>query len=175
MSKLIIFTLLLSNLAFGENSKHKHHEMNQSHSDKKMGKMHGHNDQNKDFNKVLMKYEDLHQAFFDNKKESIKSSAKELLERIESIQDEKISKTLTYTKKKLSEIITSDDMKSSKEAMNTVSQGLLVVLEKHAPNKSYARYYCPMVKKYWIQNITDSEKVMNPYASSSMPHCGAKK
>ena len=69
----------------------------------------------------------------------------------------------------------SDDIKESKEAMNTVSQGMLVVLEKHAPNKDYARFYCPMVKKYWIQNKTKIKKVMNPYASSSMPHCGSIK
>mgnify|MGYP000002837158 FL=1 len=97
------------------------------------------------------------------------------MEEIEAIKDEKIAKTLNYTKKKLGEISKSDDIKVNKEAMNTVSQGILVVLEKHAPNKNYARYYCPMVKKYWIQNITKSEEVVNPYAGDYMPHCGVKK
>lgn len=137
------------------------------------GHKHGH--QNKKFDDVLVKYESLHKAFFDNNTNDVKAKASEVLAEIEKIKDEKIVKTLTYTKKKLKEISESNDAKANKEAMNTVSQGLLVVLEKHAPNKSYSRYYCPMVKKYWIQNISKSEKVMNPYASSSMPHCGAKK
>jgi hypothetical protein len=67
------------------------------------------------------------------------------------------------------------DIESNKKSFNTVSQGILVVLDKYSHNKNYARYFCPMVKKYWIQNISKSEKVMNPYASTTMPHCGAKK
>ena len=94
---------------------------------------------------------------------------------ISEIKDPEILKLLDYTQKKLPELQNSNDLDQSKEAMNVISQGILNVLEKHAPNKNYARYYCPMVKKYWIQNIKDSEKVMNPYASASMPHCGSKK
>ncbi|MDA8793055.1 hypothetical protein N9N67_07410 [Bacteriovoracaceae bacterium] len=127
------------------------------------------------FNKVLMKYEKLHQSFFENDLSKIKESSKILLSNIEAIKDDKISKTLNYTKKKLEEIIASEDLEKNQEAMNIVSQGILVVLEKQFPNKNYARYYCPMVNKYWIQYLSKSEKVMNPYASKSMPHCGEKK
>lgn len=175
MKNLIIMLLVLSNFAFAEGDVHKHHKMSKSHGKKMEMKGHKHGVQNKSFDKVLVKYESLHKAFFDNDAKKIKVNAKAVLDEIEAIKDEKIAKTLNYTKKKLTEISASDDIKASQEAMNTVSQGLLVVLEKHAPNKSYARYYCPMVKKYWIQNISESEKVMNPYASDSMPHCGAKK
>jgi hypothetical protein len=147
MKKLVLFILLFSNLAYGSN---------------------------KNFDQALASYEKLHQSFFDNNLDSIKKNSTMLLKSIESIKDEKISKTLTYTKKKLGEISKSDNLENSKQAFDVVSRGLLVVLAKQAPNKSYAKYYCPMVKKYWIQNITESEKVMNPYASSSMPHCGSK-
>lgn len=133
-----------------------------------------HAEPNKAFEKVLSTYEALHQAFFDNNQAEIKSKAEAVLKEIESLKDEKITKVLNHTKKKLSEIKNSEDIKASREAMNLVSQGLLVVLEKHSPHKNYARYYCPMVRKYWIQNISKTEKVMNPYASSSMPHCGSK-
>lgn len=130
---------------------------------------------NAGFDKTLGSYEKLHKAFFDNNLEQVKAGASELLTTIDEIKDEKIGKTLDYTKKKLGELKEAKSLDDSKEAFGVISRGLLVVLEKHAPNKSYAKYYCPMVKKYWIQNITESEKVMNPYASSSMPHCGEKK
>jgi hypothetical protein len=130
---------------------------------------------NEAFDKTLGSYEKLHKAFFDNDLEKVKSSAGELLASIDAIKDEKIGKTLDYTKKKLSELKEAKSLDDGKDRFGVISRGLLVVLEKHAPNKSYAKYYCPMVKKYWIQNITVSEKVMNPYASSSMPHCGEKK
>ena len=174
MKNLLLMTLVLSNLAFAQDDAHKHHSMSKGHGKKMEMKEHKHGAANDAFNKVLVKYEGLHKSFFDNDIAKIKINAKAVLEEIEAIKDEKIAKTLNYTKKKLSEISKSDDIKANKEAMNTVSQGILVVLEKHAPNKNYARYYCPMVKKYWIQNISDSEKVMNPYASDSMPHCGGK-
>lgn len=127
------------------------------------------------FNKVLSQYEELHQAFFENKLEKVHESAKKVLSSLEAIKDEKLAKPLTYTRKKLQEVSTAKTLEEGHEAFNTVSQGILLVLEKHAPNGDYARYYCPMVKKYWIQNVSQSEKVMNPYASSTMPHCGGKK
>ncbi len=172
MKKIILTALLFSGLGFGQDGTHNHH---QEHGKKMEMNEHNHGVENTKFNKALIKYEGLHQAFFDNNLAKIKSNAKEVLEELKNIQNEKINKTLIYTKKKLGEISMSDDIKESKEAMNTVSQGMLVVLEKHAQNKDYARFYCPMVKKYWIQNKTKIKKVMNPYASSSMPHCGSIK
>ena len=151
MKALIIITTLFSLSVFGEYS-------SQS-----------------EFNQVLQKYELLHQAFFDNNLKAVKKNAKNVLKGIESIKDRKIAETLSYTKRKLEDIIDSEDIEKSKKDMHIISQGLLVVIEKYAPNKKYARFYCPMVQKYWIQNISESDKVMNPYASNSMPHCGEKK
>ncbi len=130
---------------------------------------------NEQFDNTLAVYEKLHQAFYQNDLKKIKAEAKNLLDTTEKIKDEKIGKTLTYTKKKLNEILKSDDLKEIKKAFNTISQGLLVVLEKHAPNKNYSRYYCPMEKKYWIQNTAKTDEVQNPYASEKMPHCGLGK
>jgi hypothetical protein len=129
---------------------------------------------NRSFGQALSLYEKLHQSFFDNNLKAIKASAKSLLEAIEAIENEKISKVLSFSKTKLSLMIDSKNLETSRSAMNIVSQAMLIVLEKHVPNKNYARYYCPMVKKYWIQNISDSDKVMNPYAADTMPHCGTR-
>jgi hypothetical protein len=157
MKNLLLMAFLLSSFAFAGDAAHKHGV------------------QSKAFNKVLKSYENLHTAFFNDDIKKIKQSAKDTLADIEKIKDETILKTLGYTKKKLQELGQSDDLSSAQDAMNIVSQGLFVVLDKHSPNKKYARYYCPMVKKYWIQNISESDKVMNPYAPSVMPHCGSKK
>ncbi len=129
----------------------------------------------KAFGKALVSYEKLHQAFFDNDLSQVHRSANAVLKEVQSIKDEKMVKTLTYTKKKLQALTQVASLEEGKKDFDTISQGLLVVLEKQAPHKKYARYYCPMVKKYWIQNISESEEVMNPYASRMMPHCGEKK
>jgi len=129
----------------------------------------------KKFNEVLSQYEKLHEAFFTNNSEKIVESAKSVLEKLNQIEDKQIQKKLNFSKKKLNEIISTKDAEKQKNAMNTVSQAFLVVLEKDIPNKNYARYYCPMEKKYWIQNVSETEKVQNPYASSTMPTCGVKK
>jgi predicted RNA-binding Zn-ribbon protein involved in translation (DUF1610 family) len=148
MKKLLLFILLVSNVTFAGNER---------------------------FNNVLVSYERLHKAFFDNDIKKIQKSANNVLSGIKIIKNERISKTLNYTEKKLIEIIESSNIEESKEKLNIISQGLFVVLKKYAVNKNYVRYYCPMVKKYWIQNILKSKKIMNPYASVSMPHCGMKK
>lgn len=129
----------------------------------------------KKFNEVLSQYEKLHEAFFANNGEKIVESAKSVLEKLNQIEDKQIQEKLNYSKKKLNEIISTKDVEIQKNAMNTVSQAFLVVLEKDIPNENYARYYCPMEKKYWIQNVSETEKVQNPYASSTMPTCGVKK
>ncbi len=124
---------------------------------------------------VLKNYESLHQAFFENDNAKVQKQAKELAKSIESIKDKKIAKTLSFSKKKLSEMVDSSDLESNKTAFGTVSHALLIVIDKHAPNKNYQGYYCPMVKKYWIQNISKSKETKNPYESVSMPSCGGPK
>ncbi len=136
---------------------------------------HKHGKENKEFDNVLKSYEKLHQSFFDNDNNKIKENAKVIITAIEKIKDDEIVKTLKYTKEKLHLVSKTDSLDENKKAFNIISQGLLVVLEKHAPNKNYLRYYCPMVQKYWIQNISKSEKTYNPYKSKSMPHCGGPK
>ena len=128
-----------------------------------------------DFNEALGKYEKLHDAFFKNDLKSVHKYSTELAQEISEINNKEVKKKLSYTLSKLAELEKTSDIDAAKKNMNIVSQGILVVLEKDLPNKDYARYYCPMVKKYWIQNVSKVEKVHNPYASESMPHCGERK
>lgn len=126
----------------------------------------------KRFTKVLSTYEKLHDAFFKNDLPNVKKLSKELAKNLETLEGEEVRKKIEYTKKKVAALEQAKSLEDAHKDFNVISQGLLVVLEGPIKNKSYARYYCPMVKKYWIQNITESQKVMNPYASESMPHCG---
>jgi hypothetical protein len=163
--KILFLSLLTTSLVFASGSMkgHQHEKMN-------------HPDENVNFNNALKKYELVAQAFFDQKNEQVKKNVKSLLEAIDKIQDEKVSKTLKYSKAKLNEILKSDDNEKNKEAFSTISQAFNVVLTKFAGNKNYMRYYCPMVKKYWIQNVKKTgDKTYNIYASSSMPNCGGAK
>lgn len=127
------------------------------------------------FDKSLTNYEQLHTAFFANDLNEIHKKAANLLSSLNEINDEKINKTLSYSKRKLQNMTKMESLEEARSSFNIVSQGLLVILEKQSPRNNYSRYYCPMLKKYWIQNISQSEKVMNPYAPQSMPHCGEKK
>ena len=128
-----------------------------------------------DFNETLVKYEKLHDAFFKSDLKGVHKYSSELAQEISDLKNKEVKKKLGYTLSKLSELEKSSDLEEAKKSMNIISQGLLIVLEKDLPNKDYARYYCPMVKKYWIQNVSKLEKVHNPYASESMPHCGERK
>jgi hypothetical protein len=50
---------------------------------------------------------------------------------------------------------------------------LIEVFKLNNINQNYAIYYCPMVKKYWIQNIKIQSKVQNVFAQD-MLECGEK-
>ncbi|MBL7664272.1 MAG: hypothetical protein JNM93_04010 [Bacteriovoracaceae bacterium] len=50
---------------------------------------------------------------------------------------------------------------------------LIEVFKQNNINQNYAIYYCPMVKKYWIQNIKIQSKVQNVFAQD-MLECGEK-
>ncbi|MCB9061916.1 MAG: DUF3347 domain-containing protein [Halobacteriovoraceae bacterium] len=127
------------------------------------------------FNEVLKNYEELNKAFFNNDNINVKKNSEIILKSIENIQNEKIKKALNFSITKLNEMSKSDDIKQNQESFNIVSQAFLYVIKSYSPNKNYVPYYCPMVKKYWIQNISKSDVVMNPYASKTMPHCGEMK
>lgn len=128
----------------------------------------------KAFTKALSTYEKLHDAFFKNNLKDIQKYSGELAKELKKITGKEIAEKIEYTKKKVASLEKADSIEVAQKDFNVVSQGMLMVLDRFIPNKSYARYYCPMVKKYWIQNISESDKVMNPYAADTMPHCGGK-
>jgi hypothetical protein len=126
------------------------------------------------FNKALKTYEKVHDAFFKRDLKTAQKFSSQLEKELSQIKEPEHTKLLAPVMKRVKSLRETKDVEEAHDDFHVISVGMLGVLDRAMPNKSYARYYCPMVKKYWIQNITESEKVMNPYASDTMPHCGGK-
>ena len=62
-----------------------------------------------------------------------------------------------------------DHMRKPFEELTAIVAGL----QPHTKIQA-EEYYCPMVKKTWLQS-KNSKEVMNPYAGKSMRSCGEKK
>lgn len=122
---------------------------------------------------VLEVNSDLHRAFFDYNGQSVEEKAVQLREAIEAISDEEISKLLSFSKVKLSEIKAENTRKTNNKNYHLVSMALIYIINKYDLGSKYNAYSCPMLKKKWIQNSETMPKLHNPYAST-MPHCGSQ-
>jgi hypothetical protein len=96
-----------------------------------------------------IKVEDLPQ----NRKESVRQSLQTLVQ---------LSKTVANVDKL-------DQMRKPFEEMTTLLGGLQSDFKVQADE-----YYCPMVKKVWLQS-KESKKIQNPYGGKSMADCGEKR
>ena len=120
---------------------------------------------------VLEAQEDLHAAYFEYDQKSVLSAANKVEGALK-----KISKKKGEFKDALSgikEISKTKDEESNKEAYFKFSAALASIVKKYDLGKNYNVYYCPMVKKSWIQDSSKHDGVRNPYASY-MPECGRK-
>ena len=120
---------------------------------------------------VMATYDELHKSFFNYDAKKVQSLAAQLHDSIDKIHNPEIKKLLTYSNTKLAELKSSSDRDKSNQIYNTVSMTLIHVLSTYDTGLAHQPYYCPMVKKKWIQNPKNGDKVENPYASN-MPHCG---
>jgi hypothetical protein len=77
--------------------------------------------------------------------------------------------TLANLSKTIANVDKLDQMRKPFEEMTSI-MGRLQGLTKIQADE----YYCPMVKKTWLQP-KDSKEVRNPYAGKSMRSCGEKK
>ena len=122
---------------------------------------------------VLSVNESLHSAFFTYSGKLVEKEAKNLIEKINDIKDEEISKLLKFSKSKLSEIKEVNARGENDQNYHSVSMALIHIVNKYDLGSKYNAYSCPMVKKKWIQNSEKMSKVHNPYAPG-MPHCGSQ-
>ncbi|MBT6325368.1 MAG: DUF3347 domain-containing protein [Bdellovibrionales bacterium] len=120
---------------------------------------------------VLSVNESLHSAFFTYSGKLVEKEARNLIEKINDIKNEEISKLLQFSKSKLSEIKEANERDKNDQSYHSVSMALIHIVNKYDLGSKYNAYSCPMVKKKWIQNSEKMSKVHNPYAPG-MPHCG---
>ena len=117
--------------------------------------------------------EKLHQSFFEYDGKKVEENALNLQKAIDGIKDKEISKLLSYSKNKLSEIKATIDREVNNKNYNLVSMALIHVVSKYDVGNDYNAYSCPMVKMKWIQNTSKVSEVHNPYAPN-MPNCGSQ-
>jgi len=121
---------------------------------------------------ALKQYEGLHAAFFNYAAASVEENAKKLNQALAKISNPEVAKLLTFSRTKLGEIKQGNSREDNDQAYHLVSMALIHVMQKYDVGGDYQAYYCPMVKKKWIQNVALAKEVENPYAPN-MPHCGS--
>ena len=115
--------------------------------------------------------ESLHMNFFNYDGAKIVSSASHVIKALEKVKFKKmevnLKKALTYLKK-----VEKDANKETNYMNYSLANIYLIrIINKFDLGNKYRAYYCPMVRKKWIQNYDKLKKVHNPY-HPEMPHCG---
>ena len=123
---------------------------------------------------LLKSNEALHEAFFGYDSKVLAQRAKALAGKISRIEDKKLKKVFKRSVKILLKIKASEDKEKNYHYYWLVNKSLVEVLKTYDLGSTYNVYYCPMLKKHWVQNSTKKNKVHNPYAGDYMPHCGFK-
>lgn len=102
----------------------------------------------------------------DQHSEALKHT-KDLNNAVSNINNEKAKAALTPIIEELSKTKDLDSARKSYEQLssklNTVKEDLGIQADE---------YYCPMVKKTWLQK---DSKIVNPYVGKDMASCGEKK
>ena len=122
---------------------------------------------------ALQVNEKMHQAFLKYDAQAAQTTAMEFERAIKAIKNQEISQQLTPINTHIAGIKAQNDRKTNNNNYHQVSLVLAGLLAKYDLGSDYHAYYCPMVKKKWIQNSKKMSKVHNPYAPK-MVNCGMK-
>lgn len=120
---------------------------------------------------VYRRNDKLYQLFVDEKYDQVKKQAEEVALAIEKIESEDVTQLLNFTKKNLRDLEGELDLDVLHEAYSMISTALIHVLKTYDVGPGYNAYYCPMVKKRWVQNSMEVSDIQNPY-DKSMRMCG---
>lgn len=123
--------------------------------------------------KALVENEKLHMAFFNYDVKKIISSRDLLVKNLKVVKEKRIQTKLDKAISYLDKISKVNSKDQNNKYYHYANVYLIQLIEKYDFHKNYQPYYCPMVRKKWIQNISKIEKVHNPY-DPSMPHCGGR-
>lgn len=120
---------------------------------------------------VYRRNDKLYQLFVEEKYDQVEEQAKKVAKAIESIEDSDVTQLLNFTKKNLRDLEGELDVDVMQEAYSMISTALIHVLKTYDIGPGYNAYYCPMVKKRWVQNSMEVTEIQNPY-DKSMRMCG---
>jgi ribonucleotide reductase beta subunit family protein with ferritin-like domain len=123
--------------------------------------------------KVFEQNEKLHAAMFKYNKEKLVQETTLFKKLLREIKASDLSKQLTPALSSADELISSQDKAKDNESYHRLSLVLVKIIESYNLGSTYNIFYCPMVKKRWVQNSQKMKKVHNPYAPE-MPHCGGQ-
>lgn len=123
--------------------------------------------------KALELNEELHMSYFKYDAAKIEKSRDQVLAALSKVNDKKLQDKLAKAIKYLKEIKKSNRLEDNNKYYHFANVFLIQLINKFDFGPKYQAYYCPMVRKKWIQNVSKMEKVHNPY-DSSMPHCGGR-
>jgi predicted RNA-binding Zn-ribbon protein involved in translation (DUF1610 family) len=168
-----VLSLFLTLSVYSSSHEHMDHKHHGEHKTKMMKRKPL---DEKSKNEVISLYaanEKLFDAFFEYDSKKIEAEAKNLIQAIDKISHKEIKKLLEFSKTKLLELKKDNEQKRNNHNYNLISMAMIHVLSKYDLGDTYNAYYCPMVKKKWIQNSKKVKKVSNPY-DSRMPHCGSQ-
>lgn len=123
--------------------------------------------------KLLKSNESLMMSFFEYDAKKIEKAAGDFKGKLDSIKDKVVMPEIEAAQKNLAKIAAKNKKEDNYEAYHEVSKALVKLIETYDLGSTYNVYYCPMVKKKWVQNSVKRRKVHNPYAPE-MPHCGGQ-
>lgn len=127
-------------------------------------------------NTALQSYEKVHKSFYHYDESKALSHLNEFQANLKKIDDESIQNKLAADNiyKYLGAFQNTKSREVQNNLLNSISKKIFDILVSEKAQSDYSLYYCPMEKKYWLQNTKKVSEVQNPYAPS-MPNCGVKK
>jgi hypothetical protein len=184
---IIIVTLLLCASLFASGN---HDHSNKKNGDKMDHSKMDHSKMKKSTRKQLSEIEkksvlsmfkeneSLHKAFFKYDGKLAEKNAGKLIKAIDSLESKEVAKLLSYSKKLLLNIKSSNKRDVNNKNYHLVSMVLIKIVNTYDLGNIYNAYSCPMAfdndkKGEWVQNSLKMAKVHNPY-KSDMLHCGSQ-
>lgn len=164
MKKNLIIVALFSLLSLNAFSQHTHHHAGHGQAASAAS--------SPELNLVLEKNDALFSEFLMASPQALEKRASELHQAIAKAKSQDVkgllaaAGNLTKIKNKLSK---DDNLALYHEFMKNFAE----VIKKSNVSKTHAVFYCPMVKKYWVQNITQNRDVKNVFAQE-MLECGSE-
>jgi len=123
--------------------------------------------------KVLEKNESLHHSFFSYNAKAVEDATKELLKFSITNKEKALDSDLLKVRESLEKISAKQTQEENKKQYGLANIYFVKIINKYDLGEKYQAYYCPMVRKKWVQNTQKGVDVQNPY-DASMPDCGGR-